>query len=194
MRPAPAPRRRGVSLVGFLVAVSVLSFVLIPFYMAFQTSRTGTVRSLNALVATNVASSVLERYRSKPFKTLDYLLLGYDPENPPATTQVINGPFEAWPPQPDVIEREVHRSGVTVFDAEIWLSYFPNPNPSPDGADLVTARQRILIRVLVRWQDRMARGNLLTQEFSLSTIVHNEAFSNKPSLRRLTTRGEDGVE
>ena len=61
--------KRGVSLVGFLVAVAALSFVLIPFYLAFQTTRTGTVQSLNSLVA--AMSPPLSSRDSKPRLTVN---------------------------------------------------------------------------------------------------------------------------
>ena len=183
---------RGVSLVSFLLAVTILSFVLIPFYLALQTSRTGTVRSLNALDASNVAASVLERYRSIPFRILENQLLGLDPETPPESTRIISGPFQTHPIHPNVREEEVHRSGPIIFDADIYLSYFPEPNPNPDSPDFALGRQRILIRVVVRWQDRLPDGGFRPQEFSLSTVVHNESFSSNPSLRRLTSRGTEG--
>jgi hypothetical protein len=181
--------RRGISLVGFLVALTVLSFVFIPFFLAFQQSRTGTQRSLNGLVAANVAASVMERYRAKPFKTLEALLLGLDPAKVQESTNVINGPFERNPPRPDVLERQLHRAGATSFDAEIWLSYFPEPNPDPDSRDFPEARQRIAVRVVVLWKDRMSGGTMLDQRYVLTTVVHNERYGSKPSLRRLIERG-----
>jgi len=178
--------RRGVSLVGFLIAVAALSFVLIPFYLAFQTTRTGTVQSLNSLVAANVASSVVERYRSKTFRELEGLMLKLDPERLETSTRYINGPFQTTPPSVTVREGEVHRSGTTVFSADIVLAYFPTPNPDPDGTGFNDLRQRMRIDVTVSWRDKVGRDVVRNHTFTLATVVHNETYAAKPSLRRLT--------
>ncbi len=183
--------RRGVSLVGFLVAVAALSFVLIPFYLAFQTTRTGTVQSLNSLVAANVASSVVERYRAKTFRQLEALMMKLDPDKMEMSTRYINGPFQSDPPKVTVSEPEVHRSGITTFDADIFLSYFPRPNPDPDSPTFERQRRRMKILVVVTWRDRIGRNIYRDHEFQLATIVHDEKFAAKPSLKRLTEVGGD---
>ena len=178
--------KRGVSLVGFLVAVAALSFVLIPFYLAFQTTRTGTVQSLNSLVAANVASSVIEKYKAKTFRELESLMMKLDPEKLEMSTRYINGPFQTIPPSVTVSEKEVHRSGVTIFDADIYLTYFPKPNPDPDSPLFNRGRKRMKIRVVITWKDRVGRNIFRPHEFQLATIVHDEKYAAKPSLKRLT--------
>lgn len=182
-------RRAGVSLVGFLVAVAALSFVLIPFYLAFQTTRTGTVQSLNSLVAANVASAVIERYRAKTFSELEGLMLRVDPEKFEYSTRYINGPFQTTPPSVTVREPEVHRSGLTVFNADVTLAYFPLPNPDPDSPSFRELRQRMQITVRVNWRDHVGKSIFRSHDFTLRTMVHNEQFSAKPSLRKLTEGG-----
>lgn len=180
-------KSRGISLVGFLIAVAALSFVLIPLYLAFQTTRRGTVRSLNSLMGANVAASVLERYKAKTFSELEGLMLGLDIEELQNSTRFINGPFQSSPPKTSVEEVEIHRSGLVTFDADIYLSYFPRPNPNPDDPSFTEQRQRMFIRVRVKWEERFGRSGRKQHDFVLSTIVHNEKYSLKPSLKRLTS-------
>lgn len=176
--------RRGVSLLGFLVAVALLSFVLIPFYMAFQTSRVGTVRSINSLMAANLASSQIERLRGLPYGNLEMILLGLQ-SGQEAMVDQVNGPFDAVPPRPDIVEKEAGRQGVIIYDRDTYLSYFPQPNPSPDHEQYRLLRQRILVRVVVRWKEKVAANRYRDQSFSLSTVIHNEKFNPKPALTQL---------
>lgn len=181
--------RKGVSLVGFLIALAALSFVLIPFYLAFQTTRSGTVQSLNSLVAANVASSVIERYRAKSFRELEALMMKVDLEDLESSTRFINGPFQTIPPSVTVAENEVHRSGVSTFDAFVYISYFPEPNPDPDAVDFRQKRQRIKIEVEIKWRDHIGKQKFRDHQFELATIVHNEKFAAKPSWRKMNEGG-----
>ncbi len=176
--------RRGVSLVGFLIAVALLSFVLIPFYLAFQTSRVGTARSINSLMGANLASSQIERLRGLPYKNLEVILLGLRPGQE-ALVDLVNGPFDASPPRPDIVEAEAGRQGNLIYDRDTFLSYFPSPNPSPDDDNYRLLRQRILVRVVVRWKEKIGQGRYRKQNFTLSTMIHNEKYNPKPALTQL---------
>lgn len=191
-REGPGDRgRHGISLLGFLVAVALLSFVLIPFYLAFQTSRVGTARSINSLMAANLASSQIERLRGLPYGNLELILLGLQPGQEALVDQV-NGPFEAFPPRPDIVEAGAGRQGNIIYDRETYLSYFPQANPSPDDELFRLLRQRILVRVVMRWKEKISPGRFRQQSFVLSTIVHNEKYNPKPALTQLM-QGQGGM-
>ena len=117
-------------------------------------------------------------------------MMKLDPEKLEMSTRYINGPFQTNPLSVTLSEKEVHRSGVTTFDADIYLSYFPKPNPDPDSPLFDQGRKRMKIRVVITWKDRIGRNIFRDHEFQLATIVHDERYAAKPSLKRLTGGGE----
>jgi hypothetical protein len=177
--------RRGTSLVGLLIGAAILSSVIIPLFLAFQSTRKGSVRSLNSLIGANVSAAIIERYKSKSFSELEGIMMGLDPDNMEVSTKYINGPFQTVPPKPSIIENEVHRAGNVIFNAAIYLSYFPEPNPNPDSPDFNIMRKRMTIIVDVSWNERTTPGNFVIQHFTCTTMVHDEKYSSKPSLGAL---------
>lgn len=175
-------KRNAVTLVGLLIAATILSFVIIPFFLAFQSTRRGTSKSLNSLIGANVAAALMEKYKARTFSELEGLMLGTDPEQLQNTTKYINGPFQTDPPQPSVLENEVHRAGNVIFNGAITLSYFPEPNPDPDDPMFLMNRKRMKISVTVSWNERNKPGQYVTHNFTCSTMVHDEKYATRPSF------------
>lgn len=183
--------RSAVTLVGLLIGATILSSVIIPFYLAFQATRRGSARSLNSLVGANVSAAIMERYKAKSFSSLEGLMMNLDPEAMVNSTKYINGPFQTIPLKPSVIENEVHRAGKVIFNAAIYLSYFPEPNPNPDDLNFTMMRKRMTIRVDVSWNERTQPGQFVVQHFTCTTMVHDEKYSSKPSFGSLGYGGNN---
>jgi len=184
-------RKRGVSLIGLLIGAAILSAVIIPFYLAFQATRRGGATSLNSLIGANVAAGLMEKYKAKTFSNLEALMLGIDPEHLENSTKYINGPFQAVPPLPTVIERETHRAGKVIFNGSIYISYFPEPNPNPDSPDFDLNRKRLKITVDVSWNEKVSTSKFRTQHFIISTMLSDEKFSSRPSYKALGVGGNN---
>ncbi len=175
---------------GVLLAVTVLSFVVLPFYLAFDTSRKATVKSSHMLLAANYASSLMEKYKQMEYAGLERLLLHLPEGDSPPDLSSLRGPFEPYSSRPDVVEKHVEQ-GVEL-QAEIYLSYFPDPEPDPESPRFYEARRRILIKIVVSWEERgRKRGSALLRSIELAAVVHDEAYRPRPSLARLG--GEEGA-
>ena len=179
-RPVFDPaRRRGVGLLAVLIAIVVISFAMIPLLTSFQGSRLGAEKSINYLIAANLITTQLEAMRARPFRELEEFIVGLRGPNR-GLIDPINGPFESKPETPDIVEKGVHRSGDIVFDRYTFLSYFPQPNPSPNAVDHWMRRQRIRIRCDVAWKEPQKTGTAREVHLTVSTMVHNESFNPKP--------------
>lgn len=184
--------RRGFSLLGLLMAVTAASFLILPLFLSFQTSRRGATRNLYAIQAASLATAQIERLERLTYRRLEAIQLGQadlaqarDPEA--VWPDVISGPFEARPQRPDLIEEAITRQGRIQFDRHTYLSYFPDPEPDPDALDFVEKRRRMRIRVVVLWDEPTGNGDTRPRSFELSTMVHDEGYNPKPSLRSLLT-------
>lgn len=182
--------RQGYSLLGLLVAVTAISFLLLPLFLSFQTSRRGASRSLHVLTATNLATAQIEKLKRLTYRRLETILLGIgdmtDAEDEDLQwPDVINGPFESVPERPDLVEEEVHKEGKTIYRRLTFMSYFPEKNPNPDAEDFLEKRRRMLLRVQVQWDEPLPNGRSTPRKFELRTVVHDETYNPKPSLRGL---------
>lgn len=187
-----SPRRRGFSLVSVLLGVTVVSFLLLPLFLHFQTARAGARRNAHSLTASALASAQIEKLRRLTFRRVEALLLTQgsieDVERDEVPwPNVLSGPFETRPERPDLVETEAHREGNTVYERLTYLSYFPDPDPDPDSVEFDQARRRIRIRVVIGWNEPIAGGRTSPRHFEVSTMVQDEGYNPKPSLRRLTT-------
>lgn len=193
MTPSP---RAGFSLLGLLMAVTALSFLLLPMFLSFQNARHGAVRTTHVLTATTLANAQIERLRRLTYRRLETILLtqaeiGDVEQDEVRWPDIINGPFESEPERPDIVEEDVYREGSTTFTRLTFLSYFPTKNPNPDAPGFVEARRRMRIRVVVQWDEAVrgtgagGRAGRSRREFALQTMVHDEAYNPKPSLRSL---------
>lgn len=186
MRPRGADERRGLSLVGFLVAAVLLSVVLIPLFMLFQSSRQTTSNSINSILAAQLISTQIEKLKALPFRKLERYIVNPTrpnlPDGEPDIPDIIAGPFEADPETPDIVEDGLFRSGGVAFDRLTFIAYFPEPNPDPGSPDFFRNRQRIRLRVLVRWTESGAGNIPQARKLVMSTIVQNENYHPKPAL------------
>ncbi len=178
----------GVSLVGFLVASLLFSIVLIPLFMLFQSSRQTTSNSINFVVASQLIGTQFEKLKALPYRRLERYIVNPSrpvlPDGQPDIPDIVNGPFEKTPEEPDIVEDNLVTSGGATFDRLTFIAYFPEGNPSPVSPDFFKLRQRIRIRVLVRWQEQGAGAVVQHRKLAMSTLVENETFHPKPMLDR----------
>jgi hypothetical protein len=172
--------RRGVGLFTVLVALLILSFVLIPLMSAFHGSRLGAEKSINYLIAANLITSQIEAMRARPFRELESYILGLKGTFAPRQVDFLNGPFEASPEIPDVVDKGVFKTGDTTFDRYTFIAYFPVGNPDPGRPDTFLMRQRIRVRVDVLWKERFKGTQVREARQSASTLVQNENFNPRP--------------
>lgn len=185
-------RRRGLSLVGVLLGVTVVSFLLLPLFLHFQTARSGARRNAHSLSATALATAQIEKLKRLTYRRLETILLTSGTissveEEDIRWPNVLSGPFEHPVERPDLVEPEVSREGDVTYDRLTYLSYFPEPNPDPDDPKFDTHRRRIRIRVRIEWDEPLGTRRRSRRRFEMSTMVHDEGWNPKPSLRRLVT-------
>ncbi len=177
---------RGLSLVAFLVAAVLLSVILIPLFMLFQSSRQSTTNSINYILAAQIIGTQLEKFKAMPFRKLErYIVNPTRPELPdgqPDVPDLVNGPFEQLPELPDIIEEGLVRTGGVIFDRMTYIAYFPQGNPDPVSPGFMAMRQRIRVRVLVHWREPVAGGVQQARKLAMSTLVENENYQPKPTL------------
>lgn len=180
------------SLIGVMLGITVVSFLLLPLFLHFQTARTGAKRNAHSLTATSLATAQIEKLKRLTFRRLETILLTQgtiesvereDIQWP----NVLNGPFEAPRERPDIVEEEAYVEGKIRYQRLTYLSYFPDPNPNPDSPEFDQARRRIRIRVVVLWEELLAGKRTSPRRFELSTMVHDESYNPKPSLKQLVT-------
>ncbi len=70
MRPLPLPRRRGVSLVEILVAVSVAAFAFFPILRLFSHSARDSMKLSDYATARELAAKTLDEVLAQPFEAL----------------------------------------------------------------------------------------------------------------------------
>ncbi len=185
-------RRRGLSLLGVLLGVTAVSFLLLPLFLHFQTARTGARRNAHSLTASALATAQIEKLKRLTFRRLETILLTQgNIESVESDSiqwpNVLSGPFEAPRELPDIVEPVASQEGPLTYQRHTYLSYFPKPNPDPDSPSFDQMRRRIRVRVVILWEERLGVKGRTPRSFEMSTMVHDEGFNPKPSLRTIAT-------
>ncbi|HOY67082.1 MAG TPA: prepilin-type N-terminal cleavage/methylation domain-containing protein [Candidatus Ozemobacteraceae bacterium] len=169
--PEPASRRpgSGITLVEILVALSIASLVMLPIILLFGISEKVTYKSINEVVAANLALQKIEELRSRPFVELRQLieLDAADPADGPF--REITLPKEA---------NGVWNSPGVQYAREAKLSFYPNVDPDTSSPDYELQKRRIRIRVIVYFLELVQNVNKqpLHKTFELSTILSDETL------------------
>jgi hypothetical protein len=173
-----------------MLGITVVSFLLLPLFLHFQTARTGAKRNAHSLTATSLATAQIEKLRRLTYRRVETILLTHGTiqaveREDIRWPNILSGPFEDRPERPDIIEEEAYLEGKLRYQRLTYLSYFPDPNPNPDSLAFNEARRRIRIRVVVKWREFLSGKRTSPRSFELSTMIQDEGYSPKPSLRRL---------
>lgn len=159
--------RKGVTLVEILVALLIASLVMLPMILIFGISEKVTYKSINEVVACNLALQKIEELKSRSFIELRQLI-EVDAPNPK------DGPFKEII-LPIEINGAWNTPGVE-YAREARLSFYPNIDPDPFQIDYELQKRRIRIRVIIKFtetaMDRKGREKL----FELSTLLGDETL------------------
>lgn len=171
-RAASQTRGRGITLVEILVALSIASLVMLPIILLFGVSEKVTYKSINEVVAANLAMLKIEELKSRPFAQLRQLieLSASDP---------VDGPFKEY-----VTPREANgtwNSPGVEYTREARLSFYPNVDPDAGSPDYELQKRRIRIRAIVYFTESIpGTGNKKGKEksFELATILSDETLGS----------------
>lgn len=171
--PGSASHRSGsgITLVEILVALSVASLVMLPVILLFGISEKVTYKSINEVVAANLAMLKIEELKSRPFAQLRQIL-------ELAVADPIDGPFKEV-----VTPKEANgtwNSPGVVYTREARLSFYPNVDPDAGSPDYELQKRRIRIRSIVYFSELVPGTGKTGKEksFELATIVSDETLGS----------------
>ncbi len=158
---------RGITLVEILVALSVASLVMLPIILLFGVSEKVTYKSINEVVACNLALQKIEELKSRPFTELRKII-------EVAASDPAEGPF-----QEVILPLETNgvwdSPGVT-YARETRLSFYPNIDPDPSRPDFELQKRRVRIRVIVKFDELVMGKKNNEKAFELATILGDETL------------------
>ncbi len=156
----------GMSLLELLIAISIASLIILPLFLIFNVSERVTFKSINEVVASNLAMQKLEELKSRPFEQLKKIIEGHsiDPD----------GPFQECPLPLDK-DPSWNTAGVE-YEREARLSFFPYVNPDASDPEYELQKRRIRLRVIVRFSERDANNTIRQKNFEMATIVADEQY------------------
>lgn len=153
------------TLVEILIAISLGTLIIMPLILFFGISEKVTYKSINEVVAANLALQKIEELKSKPFAELRKIIEA-NAEDP------VDGPFKEY-----VFPLELNgiwnTPGVE-YAREAAISFFPYTNPDPTRPDYELQKRRIKIRVKVIFIEYASGQKKKEKYFELSTIVSDE--------------------
>ena len=159
----------GATLVEILIALSLASLVMLPMILIFGVQEKVTYKSINEVVACNLALQKIEELKSRPFAELRQIIEqdASDPEEGPFREVVL--PLEV---------NGVWNSPGVEYAREPRLSFYPYINPDATKVDFELQKRRIRIRVIVRFIERVAGMKDKNKNFELATIVSDETLGS----------------
>ncbi len=157
----------GITLVEILVALSVASLVMLPVILLFGVSEKVTYKSINEVVACNLALQKIEELKSRPFEELRKIIevAAPDPAEGPFTEVVL--PLEL---------NGVWNTPGVEYARETRLSFYPNIDPDPSRPDFELQKRRIRIRVIVKFIEAVMGKKNNEKSFELATLLGDETL------------------
>ncbi len=162
-------RRSGATLIEILIAICLASLVMLPMMLIFGITEKVTYKSINEVVACNLALQKIEELKSRPFEDLKQIIeqASDDPEEGPFKEVVL--PLEL---------NGIWNTPGVEYAREPRISFYPYVDPDPTKADFELQKRRIRIRVIVKFIEKVAGVKDLHKNFELSTIVADETFGS----------------
>lgn len=158
---------RGITLVEILVALSVASLVMLPIILLFGVSEKVTYKSINEVVACNLALQKIEELKSRQFDELRKII-------EVAAESAVDGPFKEVT-LPLELNGVWNTPGVE-YARETRLSFYPNIDPDPTQTDYELQKRRVRIRVIVRFNETAGGRKDNQKTFELATILGDETL------------------
>ena len=151
-----------------LVAVSLASLVMLPMILLFGISEKVTYKSINEVVASNLAMQKVEELKSRPFAQLRQIIEAHAPD-------AVDGPFSEVK-LPMELNGQWNTPGVE-YAREAALSFYPNPDPTAISSDYELQKRRIRLRVIVHFIESVI-DRKREKTFELATIVTDETLGS----------------
>jgi hypothetical protein len=161
------PKSSGLTLVEILVALSVASLIMLPVILLFGVSENVTYKSINEVVACNLALQKIEELKSKPFNELRKII-EVEASDP------IEGPFKEI-----VLPLELNgvwNSPGVEYARETRIAFYPYVDPDPTRPDFELQKRRVRIRVLVKFIEKASGQKNNEKTFELATILGDETL------------------
>lgn len=160
---------KGVTLVEILIALSIASLIMLPIILMFGVSEKVTYKSINEVVACNLAMQKIEELKSRKFNDLKQIiqLAANDPVEGPFKEIVL--PLEA---------NGVWDSPGVQYARETRLSFYPLIKPDPTRPDFELQKRRIRIRVIVSFTEHSTTGKNKKKSFELATVLGDETLGS----------------
>lgn len=161
--------KSGITLVEILVALSVASLIMLPIILLFGINEKITYKSINEVVACNLALQKIEELKSRQFSDLRKLI-ELDGGS------VTDGPFREVLL---VTEKNANWNTPGVdYTREARLAFYPNINPDASRPDFELQKRRIRIRVNVLFTERVSGQKDQVKNFELATILGDETLGS----------------
>jgi len=159
--------KKGITLVEILVALSVASLVMLPIILLFGITEKVTYKSINEVVACNLALQKVEEFKSRPFNDLRQIIevAAEDPKEGPFKEVIL--PLEL---------NGVWNTPGVEYARETRLSFYPNIDPDPSLPDFELQKRRVRIRVVVRFIEKAMGRKDNEKSFELATILGDETL------------------
>ena len=162
-------RVSGATLVEILIAISLASLVMLPMILIFGVQEKVTYKSINEVVACNLALQKIEELKSRPFQDLKEIIeqASDDPEEGPFKEVVL--PLEV---------NGVWNTPGVEYAREPRISFYPYVDPDPTRPDFELQKRRIRIRVIVKFIEKVSGMKDINKNFELSTIIADETLGS----------------
>lgn len=152
-----------------LIALMVSSLVMLPIILLFGVSEKVTYKSINEVVASNLALQKIEELKSRPYAKLREIVEMNAPDR-------INGPFSEVA-LPVETNGDWNTPGVE-YNRRVHLSFYPYPDPDPTSTDYELQKRRIRIRVVVNFIEKALGGDQKDRQkmFELAALAADETY------------------
>ncbi len=159
----------GATLIEILIAICLASLVMLPMILIFGVTEKVTYKSINEVVACNLALQKVEELKSRPFEELKQIIeqATDDPEEGPFKEVVL--PLEL---------NGVWNTPGVEYAREPRISFYPYVDPDPTQPDFELQKRRIRIRVIVKFIEKSSGLKNKEKNFELSTIVSDETLGS----------------
>lgn len=159
----------GATLIEILIAICLASLVMLPMILIFGVTEKVTYKSINEVVACNLALQKVEELKSRPFEDLKQIIeqASDDPEEGPFKEVIL--PLEA---------NGIWNTPGVEYSREPRISFYPYVNPDPTKTDFELQKRRIRIRVIVNFIEKLPGMKDKEKHFELSTILSDETYGS----------------
>lgn len=159
--------KQGMTLAEIITAIVIAALVMIPMISIFGINEKITFKSINEVVACNLALQKIEELKSRKFEDLRKLIeldAGDVTEGPFREVLLEQGTNATW-----------NSPGVE-YKREARISFYPYITPDTSRQDFELQKRRIRIRVNVIFKETIQGQPQREKNFELATILGDETL------------------